>query len=88
MLPAQPGIMLPEILSEDSLNVHHGLLIAPYLWGGSTPQLPEDGRLTLVCQLLMLTDSEYAYAVEEGVAKLQEAVAEQGVDILDWKRAG
>ena len=41
-----------------------------------------------MCQLLMLTDSEYAYAVEEGVAKLQEAVAEQGVDILDWKRAG
>ncbi|MBD0854843.1 hypothetical protein CU043_12630 [Corynebacterium striatum] len=88
LLPAQPGVMLPEVFAEDSLSVHHGLLIAPYLWGGQVPQLSEEGRLTLVCQLLMLTDSEYAYAVEEGVAKLQEAVAEQGVDILDWKRAG
>ncbi len=29
LFPAQPGVMLPEILAEDSLSVHHGLLIAP-----------------------------------------------------------
>lgn len=88
VLPAQPGVLLPSCLDIAKCNVHHGLLIVPYLWGGQTPQVPEEGRLTLVCQLLMLTDSEYAYAVEEGVGKFQEAVAEQGIDLLDWSREG
>ncbi|AKE38147.1 Suppressor of fused protein (SUFU) [Corynebacterium camporealensis] len=88
VIPAQPGVLLPSILSADELSVHHGALIAPYLWGGQTPQVAEDGRITLVCQLLMLTDSEYAYAVEEGLGALQEAVAEQGIDLLDWAREG
>ena len=39
-------------------------------------------------QLVMLTDSEYAFGVEEGVGKLQAAVAEQGIDLLDWSREG
>ena len=49
--------------------------------------MAEEGRLTLVCQLLMLSDAEYAYAVEEGVPALQQAVAEQGIDLLDWQRS-
>lgn len=92
LLPAQPGLLLPKLFAEDDerfahLSVRHGMLIAPYLWGGQTPQLVEKERLTLVCQLLMLSDAEYAYAVEEGVPALQQAVAEQGIDLLDWKRS-
>lgn len=91
VLPAQPGLLLPKLFSPDDerfaqLSVRHGVLIAPYLWGGQTPQLAEEGRLTLVCQLLMLTDAEYAYAVDEGVPALQQAVGEQGIDLLDWRR--
>lgn len=91
VLPAQPGLLLPKLFSPEDerfaqLSVHHGVLIAPYLWGGQTPQLAEEGRLTLVCQLLMLTDAEYAYAVDEGVPALQQAVGEQGIDLLDWRR--
>lgn len=37
-------------------------------------------------QLVALTDSEYAYAVEEGVPALQDAVAESEIDLLDWSR--
>lgn len=92
LLPAQPGLLLPKLFAEDDerfahFSVRHGMLIAPYLWGGQTPQLAEKERLTLVCQLLMLSDAEYAYAVEEGVPALQQAVAEQGIDLLDWKRS-
>lgn len=88
-LPAQPGILLPSLLElPGKLTVHHGLLIAPYLWGGQTPQYREDNRLTLVLQLVMLTDAEYAFGVEEGVGKLQDVVAEQGIDLLDWSREG
>ena len=88
LLPAQPGVMLPSILDAPGITVHHGLFIAPYLWGGQTPQFREEGRLTLILQLVMLTDSEYAFGVEEGVGKLQAAVAEQGIDLLDWSREG
>ncbi|MDK4232828.1 hypothetical protein QPX36_06325 [Corynebacterium accolens] len=89
LLPAQPGVLLPSLLDlPGEPTVHHGLLIAPYLWGGQTPQYREDDRLTLVLQLVMLTDAEYAFGVEEGVGKLQEAVAEQGIDLLDWSREG
>ncbi|MDN6460872.1 MAG: suppressor of fused domain protein [Corynebacterium flavescens] len=88
VLPAQPGVLLPGGGDVAKHGVHHGLLIVPYLWGGQTPQVAEEKRLTLVCQLLMLTDSEYAYAVEEGVGAFQEAVAEQGIDLLDWSREG
>ena len=92
VLPAQPGLLLPKLFGEDDerfapLTVRHGMLIAPYLWGGQTPQVAEEKRLTLICQLLMLTDAEYAFAVEEGVPALQQAVAQQDIDLLDWKRA-
>ncbi|MBK4137449.1 hypothetical protein GWO53_05255 [Corynebacterium macginleyi] len=88
-LPAQPGILLPSLLDlPGKPTVHHGLLIAPYLWGGQTPQYREDNRLTLVLQLVMLTDAEYAFGVEEGVGKLQDVVAEQDIDLLDWSREG
>ncbi|MBK4156311.1 hypothetical protein GWO69_02220 [Corynebacterium macginleyi] len=88
-LPAQPGILLPSLLDlPGKPTVHHGLLIASYLWGGQTPQYREDNRLTLVLQLVMLTDAEYAFGVEEGVGKLQDVVAEQDIDLLDWSREG
>ena len=91
VLPAQPGVLLPNIASplEDAadITVSHAMLIAPYLWGGPSPQVQEEERLTLALQVVMLTDAEYAYAVDEGVPAVQQAVAEQGIDILDWTRA-
>ncbi|WP_165243528.1 suppressor of fused domain protein [Corynebacterium lizhenjunii] len=81
VIPAQPGTLLPMLGPG-----RHGVLIAPYLWGGQAPQVKEPDRWTLVVQLVVLSDSEYAYAVEEGVAALQEAVAENDIDLLDWSR--
>lgn len=91
VVPAQPGVLLPKLtdgtaLGSDAFTVRHGLLITPYLWGGKTPQMPEDERLTVVCQLVLLTDAEYAYAVEEGVPALQQEVGEEEIDLLDWSR--
>ena len=40
----------------------------------------------MVCQLVLLTEAEYAYAVEEGVAALQEEVGHEEIDLLDWSR--
>lgn len=93
VIPAQPGVLLPSMAAgsaleqDESVTARHGLLIAPYLWGGQTPQVAEDKRLTLICQLLVLTDAEYSYAADEGVAPFQQAVADGGIDLLDFSRA-
>lgn len=89
ILPAQPGTMLPNLAGKTGLQdvtVAHGLFVPPYLWGGETPRVTEDGRLTVLLQLVMLTDAEYAYAMEEGPGGLQQALGEAGIDLLDWRR--
>lgn len=89
ILPAQPGTMLPGLAEKAGLrdvSVSHGLFVPPYLWGGETPRFTEEGRLTVLLQLVMLTDAEYAYAVEEGPGGLQQALGEAGADLLDWRR--
>ena len=50
------------------------------------PRVTEEGRLTVLLQLVMLTDAEYAYAAEEGAVALQQALGEAGIDLLDWHR--
>lgn len=89
ILPAQPGTMLPGLVERagiTGLTVAHGLFIAPYLWGGETPQVTEEDRLTVILQLVALTADEHAYAVEHGVDKLQEKLGADRVDLLDWRR--
>ena len=81
VVPAQPGTLLPK-LGENL----HAMLIAPYLWGGQTPQLKEPDRWTLLLQVVGLNDEEYGFAVEEGVNAFQEAVVAEGIDVLDWTR--
>ncbi|GAB3698445.1 suppressor of fused domain protein [Corynebacterium nasicanis] len=84
ILPAQPGTMLPGLVETGS--VEHALFVPPYLWGGETPRVTEEERLTVLLQLVMLTDAEYAFAVEEGPGALQQALGEAGIDLLDWHR--
>ncbi|APT91725.1 hypothetical protein CPHO_00960 [Corynebacterium phocae] len=83
VIPAQPGTLLPK-LGENT----HGMLIAPFLWNGPTPQLKEPDRWTLILQLVALNDAEYAFAVEEGVAAFQEEATRAGIDLLDFTRVG
>lgn len=88
-LHAQPGTMIPHLGEKaglEDVTVAHALFIPPYLWGGDTPRVTEDDRLTVLLQLMMLTDAEYAWAVEEGPAELQKAMGEAGIDPLDWNR--
>jgi len=89
VIPAQPGTMLPNLAARaglDGVSVGHGLFVPPYLWGGQVPRMTEDDRLTVLLQLVMLTDAEHAFAVEEGVGALQQELGAAGIDLLDWQR--
>lgn len=100
--PARPGETIPNLnlLSDlaEGYTVRHGLLTVPYVWGPEVPQLTEAagqvhgegagqrGRLTVMLQLIMLTDAERDYAVTYGIGELQQQLAESGADLLDWRR--
>ena len=68
------------------IEVRHGLLVAPYVWSDGVPRMREDDRITTMLQLVMLTDDEYEYATTYGVDELQEAMVNEGVNILDLGR--
>ena len=82
--PAQPGTLLPHALPATSTP--HVLLVVPWVWNGPVPQLDEPERLTLMLQVLPLTQAEYDYAITYGVPALQESITQQGIDILDLAR--
>lgn len=100
--PARPGELIPNLNLLSGLaaefTVRHGLLSVPYVWGPEVPQLTEDagevhgadagqrGRLTVMLQLIMLTEEERDYAVTYGIGELQQQLAGSGADLLDWRR--
>lgn len=77
---AQPGTVIAGVAAAAELDfarysVRHALLISPDMWGGPVPQLQEEGKLTLVLQVVMLTEEEYRSGVIPA-------------DASDWRRVG
>lgn len=85
-LPAQPGTLLPEPISLPSCTVSRGLLVVPWVWGPRVPHLREKTRMTMMLQLLMLTEEEAHYAQTYGVGSLQEEMTRTGIDLMEWTR--
>lgn len=89
-IPAQPGTPLPDLgdiaFLPGEVTARHGLFVAPFVWGGQVPNLPRPDNLTLMLQLIMLTESEWAIFTEQGIEALQVALADGQVDLQDWQR--
>ena len=101
-IPAQPGSLIPGlgVLAEldEKFTVRHGLLSVPYVWGREVPQMTEAagdvhgeetgeaGRLTVMLQIILLTDDERDFALTYGIGDLQQELTRTGVDLLDWQR--
>lgn len=93
MVPAQPGVMLPGLAerarldqADPSYTVAHGLLVPPRLWGDSTPHVKEEARMTLMLEVVMLTDEEHGIGVEQGVDKLLRRLTRRAAKFDDWCR--
>lgn len=92
-VPAQPGVMLPRLAERARLTeadatytVAHGLLLPPRLWGDDTPHVKEDGRMTLVLEVVLLTDEEHGIGVEQGVDKLLRRLTRRATRVDEWNR--
>ncbi|MCK7637334.1 suppressor of fused domain protein [Corynebacterium pygosceleis] len=94
--------VLGGLVAEPDVTVRHGLLVVPYVWAKGVPRMmeeagevgtddvssaqPANARLTVLLQLVLLTDDEFSYARTYGVPALQQAMVEQNVDLLDLGR--
>lgn len=85
-IPAQPGMTLPDLVDDPELSVRHGLLREPQLFEQGTPTFTEPGQLTLMLELVLLTDDEYGIAVEQGLDVLERRLRRRRMDLGDWLR--
>lgn len=68
------------------LTATHSLLVVPFPWGGDVPHFKDAGVMTLMLQILPLTDDELFYLRTYGLVDLQQALVEQEINIFDLHR--
>lgn len=85
-IPAQPGTLLPGLVDDPALTVHHGYLREPRIFDRGTPMVTEPDRMTLLLELVLLTDEEYGIAAEQGLEVLERRLRRRRMDLGDWGR--
>ena len=85
-IPAQPGELLPQLIDDPDLTVHHGLLREPQLFDQGTPTFTEPGQMTLLLELVLLTDDEYEIVSGQGLDVLERRLRRRRTDLGDWGR--
>lgn len=91
-IPGQPGTALPGLVNDPALTVRHGLLREPQIFDRGTPLVNEpatDGeaaRMTLLLELVLLTDDEYEIAAEQGIDVLERRLRRRQASLGDWGR--
>lgn len=85
-VPGQPGVLLEGLLADAPGTVRHGLLREPEVFAQGTPLVREPGRITLLLELIALTDEEFGIASEQGYPVLERRLRRRGVDVKDWCR--
>lgn len=91
-IPGQPGTALPGLVNDPALTVHHGLLREPEIFDRGTPLVNEPAtddapaRMTLLLELVLLTDDEYELAEEQGLEVLERRLRRRKTSLGDWAR--
>lgn len=91
-IPGQPGTALPGLVNDPALTVHHGLLLEPEIFDRGTPLVNEPAtdntpaRMTLLLELVLLTDDEYELAEEQGLEVLERRLRRRQTSLGDWAR--
>lgn len=93
-IPGQPGTLLPGLVERSHLaevsgggrTVRHGLLREPRLFEQGTPNFTEPGRMTLLLELVLLTDEEFEIARDRGLDGLETRLRRRATDLGEWTR--
>lgn len=83
------------------ITVRHGVFVPPFMWGGQSPHMTEQpgdvhthgasassrlGRMTVLLQILMVTDAELNLIESSGAAGLIDQLLSANTDLMDWTR--
>ncbi|MHA2787830.1 suppressor of fused domain protein [Corynebacterium sp. S7] len=88
----QPGMMLPDFVQHTALKelkdltVEHAVLREPTWFPQGTPNYSEPGRVTLMLELVLLTNDEFVIANERGMDKLDTRLRRRRTDVGDMRR--
>ncbi|MCT1443922.1 suppressor of fused domain protein [Corynebacterium sanguinis] len=83
-VPAQPGVLLDDLQPQHALQ--HGYLREPEIFSRGTPLYNEPGVMTLLLELILLSDEELAILRERGYPALQTRLRRRGTSVGDWGR--
>ena len=91
-IPGQPGIALPGLVNDPELTVCHGILREPQIFDRGTPLVREsaagnrNARMTLLLELILLTDDEYGIAASQGLDVMERRMHRRRSNLGDWVR--
>ncbi|AGP31790.1 hypothetical protein [Corynebacterium terpenotabidum] len=85
-MTAKHGLLVPPFLWEDGVPNVHEVDSGGRHGGGTRHDWTHPGRMTVVIQLVMLTDGEFAVATEQGLEAVQQQLLSTGTDLNDvWR---
>ncbi|WP_261796974.1 hypothetical protein [Corynebacterium provencense] len=85
-MTAKHGLLVPPFLWEDGVPHVHEVDFGGRHGGGGHHDWTHPGRMTVVAQLVMLTDAEYATATGQGLGAVQRQLTEAEVNLNDvWR---
>lgn len=85
-MTAKHGLLIPPFLWEDGVPHVHEVDFGGRHGGGLAQDWTHPGRMTVVAQLVMLTDGEYSVATSQGLAAVQQQLLDAGTDLNDvWR---
>ncbi|MDK8450160.1 hypothetical protein [Corynebacterium mastitidis] len=98
-LAHRSGVLMDQFGFDSGITVLHGLLVPPFMWGGPVPQFTEEagdvhgegitpgaGRLTVMLQLIILTDEERERVMREGMNRFLREVQAERIAVHNWRR--
>ncbi len=85
-MTAKHGLLIPPFLWEDGVPNVHEIDYGGRHGGGTSHDWTHPGRMTVVAQLVMLTDAEFAVATSQGLGAVQQRLLDAGTDLNDvWR---
>jgi len=85
-MTAKHGLLIPPFLWEDGVPHVHEVDFGGRHGGGTSQDWTHPGRMTVVAQLVMLTDGEYSAATSQGLGVVQQQLLDAGTDLNDvWR---
>jgi hypothetical protein len=83
-----PGVIFPDVVGMyyPQVEMKHVLFTPPFLWDEALTTFNFSDKRVVWLQAIPISEEEYAYVEQYGVAALEERFEEADIDILDLER--